>query len=238
MSASEESERPGPGERYNPGPAVAAAPGGERDPAARRRAGSSRCCSSGARPRRASWAACGCSPGGAVDAGEGDGEDAHRAAAIRELREEAAIDVEDPGALVKFSRWITPAQVQIRFDTHFFLASLPAGQEPRVDGEECVDLGWFTPQAALDAHRAGEIALVFPTIKHLEQLREFHLRRGAARACARTRCAAGRAAGDRSRARSRASCCRAIPATDRSQLPAGARRERRAIQLSCWASMT
>jgi 8-oxo-dGTP pyrophosphatase MutT (NUDIX family) len=112
-------------------------------------------------------------PGGAVDGGEGDGDDAHRAAAVRELREEAAIELDDPGALVKFSRWITPAQVQIRFDTHFFLASLPAGQEPKIDGEECVDLGWFTPTAALEAHRAGEIALVFPTIKHLEQLREF-----------------------------------------------------------------
>jgi hypothetical protein len=73
-------------------------------------------------------------------------------------------------ALVAFSRWITPAQVQIRYDTHFFLAALPEGQEPKIDGEEVVDLGWFAPQAALDAHRAGEIALVFPTIKHLEQL--------------------------------------------------------------------
>ncbi|HEY2719628.1 MAG TPA: NUDIX hydrolase [Solirubrobacteraceae bacterium] len=112
-------------------------------------------------------------PGGAVDAHEGDGDEAHRAAAIRELREEAAISLEDPDALVKFSRWITPAQVKIRFDTHFFLAPLPAGQEPKVDGEEVVELGWFTPAQALDAHRAGQIALVFPTIKHLEQLGSF-----------------------------------------------------------------
>jgi 8-oxo-dGTP pyrophosphatase MutT (NUDIX family) len=112
-------------------------------------------------------------PGGAVDAHEGDGDRAHRAAAIRELREEAAIELHDPDALVKFSRWITPAQVQIRFDTHFFLAPLPDGQEPRVDGEEVVELGWFTPQAALEAHAAQQIALVFPTIKHLEQLSGF-----------------------------------------------------------------
>jgi 8-oxo-dGTP pyrophosphatase MutT (NUDIX family) len=112
-------------------------------------------------------------PGGAVDAHEGDGDQAHRAAAIRELREEAAISLDDPDALVKFSRWITPAQVKIRFDTHFFLAPLPAGQEPRVDGEEVVELGWFTPEQALDAHRAEQIALVFPTIKHLEQLGSF-----------------------------------------------------------------
>jgi|SRR5580700_383981 8-oxo-dGTP pyrophosphatase MutT (NUDIX family) len=115
-------------------------------------------------------------PGGAVDAvdgdgaGDGHGEEAHRAAAIRELREEAGIVLDDPGVLVAFSRWITPAEVRIRFDTHFFLAPLPAGQEPHVDGEECVDLGWFSPQAALDAHAAGEIVLVFPTIAHLQQL--------------------------------------------------------------------
>jgi 8-oxo-dGTP pyrophosphatase MutT (NUDIX family) len=112
-------------------------------------------------------------PGGAVDTGEGEGEDAHRAAAIRELREEAAIVLDDPDALVKFSRWITPAEVRTRFDTHFFLAPLPDGQEPRVDGEECVDLDWFTPAAALEAHSNEQILLVFPTIKHLEQLDAF-----------------------------------------------------------------
>ena len=112
-------------------------------------------------------------PGGAVDAEEGDGDRAHRAAAIRELREEAAISLEDPAELVKFSRWITPAQVKTRFDTHFFLAPLPPDQEPRVDGEEVVELGWFTPEAALQAHREQRILLVFPTIKHLEQLSAF-----------------------------------------------------------------
>ncbi|HUB35581.1 MAG TPA: NUDIX hydrolase [Solirubrobacteraceae bacterium] len=112
-------------------------------------------------------------PGGAIDANEGEGDAAERAAAIRELREEAGIVLADPEALVKFSRWITPVEVKTRFDTHFFLAHLPAGQEPRIDGEECVEQGWFTPAAALQAHRADEIALVFPTIKHLEQLAEF-----------------------------------------------------------------
>lgn len=112
-------------------------------------------------------------PGGAVDADDGDGEDAVRAAAMRELREEAAITLAEPGELVAFSRWITPAEVKIRFDTHFFLAVLPSGQEPRIDGEECVDLGWFTPRAALDAHAAESIVLVFPTIAHLEQILPF-----------------------------------------------------------------
>ncbi|MGH2912136.1 MAG: NUDIX hydrolase [Solirubrobacteraceae bacterium] len=110
-------------------------------------------------------------PGGAVD--EDDGDHPHRAAAVRELSEEAAIEIDDPRTLVEFSRWITPAEVTIRFDTRFFLAELPDGQEPRIDGEECVDQGWFTPQGALDAYGRKEIELVFPTIKHLEQLKAF-----------------------------------------------------------------
>ena len=112
-------------------------------------------------------------PGGAVDASEGEGDAAHRVAAVRELEEEAGIVVVDPGVLVKFSRWITPAEVVVRFDTHFFLAPLPDGQDATVDGDEIVDQGWFTPGGALAAHRNGEIELVFPTIKHLEQLAGF-----------------------------------------------------------------
>jgi 8-oxo-dGTP pyrophosphatase MutT (NUDIX family) len=110
-------------------------------------------------------------PGGAVD--EHEGETAHRAAAVRELQEEAGIVLPSPDELIEFSRWITPEEVTVRFDTRFFLAGLPPGQEPHVDGEECVEEGWFTPQGALDAHAREEILLVFPTIKHLEQLSMF-----------------------------------------------------------------
>ena len=81
--------------------------------------------------------------------------------------------IEDVGSLVKFSRWITPRQVKIRFDTHFYLAPAPAGAEPRPDGAETVDLGWFTPQGAIEAYGREEIVLVFPTIKTLEQLAPF-----------------------------------------------------------------
>jgi 8-oxo-dGTP pyrophosphatase MutT (NUDIX family) len=112
-------------------------------------------------------------PGGAVDPHEGDGDAAYLAAAVRELEEEAGITGVDPSALVPFSRWITPAEVKIRFDTRFYLAEAPDGAEPRVDGRECVDLAWLAPQAALDAFHRGELMLVFPTIKHLEQLAEF-----------------------------------------------------------------
>ena len=61
----------------------------------------------------------------------------------------------------------------MRFDTHFFLAPMPDGQDATIDGDEIVDEGWFTPEGALAAHRNGELELVFPTIKHLEQLAGF-----------------------------------------------------------------
>jgi 8-oxo-dGTP pyrophosphatase MutT (NUDIX family) len=112
-------------------------------------------------------------PGGAVDTHEGEGDASHRIAAVREVEEEAGLRLPDPAALVKFSRWITPPEMTIRYDTHFFLAPAPPGQEPRADGEEMVDLGWHTPAGALAAQRRGELELVFPTIKHLEQLAPF-----------------------------------------------------------------
>ena len=112
-------------------------------------------------------------PGGAVARDEGAGESALRAAAVRELAEEAGITIAGPDALVPFARWITPAQVKIRFDTWFFLAPAPAGAEPTIDGSEIVDARWYQPAAALGAARNGELLLVFPTIKQLEQLSGF-----------------------------------------------------------------
>lgn len=112
-------------------------------------------------------------PGGAVDAAEGVGDVALRAAAVREVAEEAGIALSSPAALIPFSRWITPAQVKTRFDTWFYLAIAPAGARPAIDGQEIVQWRWYEPRAALAAARAGEILLVFPTIKHLEEISAF-----------------------------------------------------------------
>jgi 8-oxo-dGTP pyrophosphatase MutT (NUDIX family) len=108
-------------------------------------------------------------PGGSVKETDAGPAGAGR----RELEEEAGLALADDAELVPFSRWITPAEVTIRFDTYFFLAEPPRGAEPRCDGEECVDLRWLAPAAALEGHAKGDLSLVFPTIKHLEQLAGF-----------------------------------------------------------------
>jgi 8-oxo-dGTP pyrophosphatase MutT (NUDIX family) len=108
-------------------------------------------------------------PGGALHSHDSS----HLGTALRELEEEADVKIDDESALVPFSRWITPAQAKIRFDTHFFVASAPQGAQARPDGSECVAARWLRPSEALAAHERDELLLVFPTIKHLEQLALF-----------------------------------------------------------------
>jgi 8-oxo-dGTP pyrophosphatase MutT (NUDIX family) len=107
-------------------------------------------------------------PGGGMKGEESDPTEA----AVRELQEEAGVTLPAGAELVPFSRWITPAEVKVRFDTWFFAAEAPPGVEARPDGGECVDARWLRPADALDAHSRGELMLVFPTIKQLELLAE------------------------------------------------------------------
>ena len=109
-------------------------------------------------------------PGGAVDPGDGESEAGFRACALRELTEEAGIELAEDEELVLFSRWITPEVISTRFDAWFFLALAPAHTPPQPDGIETTEAGWFQPAAALEAQAAGDLTLAFPTIKQLESL--------------------------------------------------------------------
>jgi 8-oxo-dGTP pyrophosphatase MutT (NUDIX family) len=112
-------------------------------------------------------------PGGSVDLADGDGEGSYRACAARELAEEAAIELSPDEELVLFSRWITPEVISTRFDAWFFLALAPAHTPPQPDGVETTEAAWFQPAAALEAQRAGQLMLAFPTISQLESLLPF-----------------------------------------------------------------
>lgn len=112
-------------------------------------------------------------PGGAVDSGDREetpDDIQYRRAAMRELLEEAGIELEDSDALIPFSRWITPTEIGTRYDAHFYIALAPQNSHPEPDGREAVDAGWFNPSEALKRHQRGEMGMVFPTIKHLEEL--------------------------------------------------------------------
>ncbi|HEX9820738.1 MAG TPA: hypothetical protein VGD07_14140 [Methylomirabilota bacterium] len=69
--------------------------------------------------------------------------------------------------VVYFAHWITPEEQPLRFDTRFFAAPAPAGQEPTGDDHEMTDLKWLAPQEAVEAQRRGEITLRNPTVKNL-----------------------------------------------------------------------
>lgn len=113
-------------------------------------------------------------PGGRIDEGDidetGDAVSAARRAAVREAMEEVALVIEE-SSLVLWSHWLPPDNPSPRFSTWFFVAPATAAHAVvGIDGLEVVDHRWFTPAGALEAHRAGEIDLVPPTMVTLVQL--------------------------------------------------------------------
>jgi 8-oxo-dGTP pyrophosphatase MutT (NUDIX family) len=68
------------------------------------------------------------------------------------------------------SHWITPVGERRRFDTRFFVARAPQAQEPLHDEGETIESLWVRPAAALERFRAGDLAMIPPTIKNLEFL--------------------------------------------------------------------
>ncbi|MEO8477818.1 MAG: NUDIX domain-containing protein [Actinomycetota bacterium] len=131
-------------------------------------------------------------PGGAVDAEDatlarrwfGDPGEAARAAAIRELVEEAGlaltatglVDAGDPdsleptdaappsiGQLPETTHWIAPEDVPVRFDARYFAVAAPAGLEPVADGAEAELAWWESPRSLLAGWAEGDRKLYWPT---------------------------------------------------------------------------
>ena len=79
-------------------------------------------------------------------------------------------------ALAPWSHWITPVGMPRRFDTRFFAACLPAGEEVRPDGRETTAAIWTLPQRALEENMAGRLPLSPPTLATLHELLSFPTR--------------------------------------------------------------
>lgn len=147
-------------------------------------------------------------PGGAVDEADhgpeaaavvrwsGDPDELPwRAAALRELAEEAGLVLgdgdADPGvatgadfyrhvaaagvvldgdALAYVSNWVTPRGMPRRFDTRFYVVAVPDGTAARSDEREVYDAVWVDAQQALAEADAGRWQVEMPTRAHLEML--------------------------------------------------------------------
>ena len=73
-------------------------------------------------------------------------------------------------ALYYVSHWITPPSLPERYSTRFFVAALPEGQHASHCGGELTESCWMTAHDALEAGRARQISLHFPTEKSLESV--------------------------------------------------------------------
>ena len=69
-----------------------------------------------------------------------------------------------------FAHWITPPAETRRYDTKFFAAALPVGQEARHVSGEADEASWLTPSAALAELSAGARPMLPPTTHTLGQL--------------------------------------------------------------------
>ena len=75
----------------------------------------------------------------------------------------------DTDMLFPWARWVGQSKNHW-FDTFFFVAVLPRGQEPDGDTHEADDAGWFSPQLVLEGWRAGLVRLVVPTWAQMQRL--------------------------------------------------------------------
>ncbi|GAB3453652.1 hypothetical protein GCM10027570_32990 [Streptomonospora sediminis] len=69
-----------------------------------------------------------------------------------------------------WSRWITPRGEGLRFDTRFFAAALPPGQQARDVGGEADRVAWMAPGNAVAAWRRGELEMLPPTVTTCAEL--------------------------------------------------------------------
>lgn len=76
-------------------------------------------------------------------------------------------------AIEYIAHWITPVPEPRRYDTRFFAARVAPDSTPIIDPREMTDALWVTPSEGLRRCEDGELPMVFPTIRTLEDLVEY-----------------------------------------------------------------
>ncbi|MFN2464222.1 MAG: NUDIX hydrolase [Candidatus Dormibacteria bacterium] len=93
-------------------------------------------------------------------------------ASFAEVLRQASLAVR-PRELVPFARWVTPEALPKRYDTFFFAAAMPPGQEAVAAPGEIASLEWVTPAAALARADSRDAYTLPPTRAALTALSKF-----------------------------------------------------------------
>ena len=72
-----------------------------------------------------------------------------------------------------WAHWITPTGEPRRYDTHFYVAALPAGATAYPETTEASEADWITPADALAEHARGVRPMLPPTLVALSELTAF-----------------------------------------------------------------
>ncbi len=108
-------------------------------------------------------------PGGGMEPADDSAGDPWRACGVRETAEETGV-VLHPEDLLAWAAWTTPAFEARRYETRFYVAALPAGQQAADVSGETDRAEWTAPAAALAAAAEGALALMPPTQSILMEL--------------------------------------------------------------------
>lgn len=102
------------------------------------------------------------------------GEDtlAARFAAVREVSEEAGVDLGDEVALsmAYIAHWATPAVEDRRYDTRFYAVAITSSQHASQTSGESDQHVWISPKDALEQYGRGELLMLPPTVAVLGAL--------------------------------------------------------------------
>lgn len=116
-------------------------------------------------------------PGPTAVVDDTTGPDWERDRAALESGERSLADVLGARGLVvrsdllgAWTHWVTPAFEPKRYDTRFFVAVLPAGQQTRDVSGESDAVAWMRPADALAAVREGRLGMMPPTVRTCDDL--------------------------------------------------------------------
>lgn len=95
-----------------------------------------------------------------------------RGAGFKQIIEEDGLEIRGSD-FEPAGRWVTPHFAPRRFDTSFFLAWMPEGQEALIDTGELETGEWIRPREAYARWRQGEIILAPPTLHIIRTLAQY-----------------------------------------------------------------